>query len=1227
MPLELPVLITDVFGRSFQIHDAPLPARHFRGPRIGFPHAQAAQGFIEQGDLEPGAWSLILLYLFGDPDWSSGELIERAAEVLIEGRLWVYPLSPGPDTRLPRILHNTRGEAYQIQNGDPREASAQGPAEHFADFEAARGFVEAIEADAETWRRALGLAAQADLDDLDTWLAQAFYEGELTAHRYRPHPRTPPCTAPVNVDPSDKKPPGEPPTQDKALTCEEPASNGQGRPCPGYENETRIAQVSMVTGEALLRGVDYRLPGPLGFSCTRYYRSGSGDRDRGLGYGWSATFTECLHIEGEALWLEDAQGRHIRFAKPAPGASSRNIVENLILYREDAGYRIHRRNHADRIFASRPGGQAWPLTQLRDRHANRIDFHYEGERLVRITSSWGRTLSLTHDAQGRIGALIAHDAEDLPLLPPLARFEYDTQGRLIQITDRAGHREVLEYEAHILSTLIDKSGVKTVFEWNQHDADALCLKCGDADGGISYRFGWDLENHRASHTDALGHSTHYHHAQGRLVERIDAEGYSARYTYDKSAHPHTCTDALDHTETFDYDAHGRLKGYRNALNQTLSWDYDVDEHPRAMHDAAGHTWQLGYDANGALTALHTPAGDAYRCRLDARGLPVALIDAEGHERALTWNERAECTRVIDARGHATTFAYDALGLASRIEHALGHCEFTRDAMGRIIEITDSDGATRQFEYDARGRLILHRDALGHATRRRYRRTGTSLISEQEDALGHKRRREYDTAGRLSVLINENGERQHLEYDDCDRLIRHIGVDGREQRYDYDAAGRLVYYRDADERFIEYQRDALGRATRRYSAEGVFSDFEYDAPGHLIKAAVPWRETRFAYDPRGCLTEERILDTAADSAGEMHHLRHACDRNARRIRTQSDTNTVLEYTRDAEGDLSTITFQGTPILHIERDARGREVERVQGGTRTCIDYDPRGRIRRLRLTACDRDAPLMECNYVHDAAGRIIVVHDREFGERRLEYDALDRVIRVVDEQGEQRFAYDPAGNPLEGEEPVSGNRLMRYAGRDFTYDPNGNVIGINAAHTDLMQLDYNTQNQLIGVEQNGVRTEYVYDALGRRIQKRRGQDITVFHWDGAHLFSETGPTGERIYIREPDSGRPAAFVQEARLYFIHLDQRNAPLAVTDETGRLVWRGYHDIHARLIGERGEPIDMPLRAYGHYHDEESALHYLGRRYYDPLTGRCLQQDDLALRRGANPYRLLKRPLRGV
>ncbi|MBI0069056.1 RHS domain-containing protein, partial [Snodgrassella sp. M0118] len=94
---------------------------------------------------------------------------------------------------------------------------------------------------------------------------------------------------------------------------------------------------------------------------------------------------------------------------------------------------------------------------------------------------------------------------------------------------------------------------------------------------------------------------------------------------------------------------------------------------------------------------------------------------------------------------------------------------------------------------------------------------------------------------------------------------------------------------------------------------------------------------------------------------------------------------------------------------------------------------------------------------------------------------------------------------------------------------------------------------------------YVYDALGRRIEKhqldRDGKPCnrTTFLWDGMQMIQESGAdkrqslylyTGEGCY--EPLARIDRNGNQEQHIYYFHTDLNGMPEELTDETGEIVW---------------------------------------------------------------------------
>lgn len=119
------------------------------------------------------------------------------------------------------------------------------------------------------------------------------------------------------------------------------------------------------------------------------------------------------------------------------------------------------------------------------------------------------------------------------------------------------------------------------------------------------------------------------------------------------------------------------------------------------------------------------------------------------------------------------------------------------------------------------------------------------------------------------------------------------------------------------------------------------------------------------------------------------------------------------------------------------------------------------------------------------------------GQRNYAYDTIDRLLSasalsgVTVPNSSEVFGYDVAGNRLsntdtQGTTSYSGNILNQYLSLSggtnvsYQYDNNGNIT-----NNGKYGFSYDYKNRLVRVSSGStVVSEYEYDVLGRRIQKK-----------------------------------------------------------------------------------------------------------------------------------------------
>ena len=272
--------------------------------------------------------------------------------------------------------------------------------------------------------------------------------------------------------------------------------------------------------------------------------------------------------------------------------------------------------------------------------------------------------------------------------------------------------------------------------------------------------------------------------------------------------------------------------------------------------------------------------------------------------------------------------------------------------------------------------------------------------------------------------------------------------------------------------------------------------------------------------------------------------------------------ITKYNYDDNGNLSYVTYPDNRIAHYDYD-NADTVTRVwteKPGTATKdlatnVTHAPFGGIAAFTfgngLTAqrsYDQDyrltylksGPFIRRNYGYDPNGNINGITDlvNSSKSQGFGYDALDRLTSATGAWGSLAYQYDNVGNRTQktlGSNTTTynyspgTNRLSSLSGAEsasYGYDNNGNM---NSDGT--LSYTYDLNNRLIQATQGGtVKGDYVYDGLGRRVEKTAGGVTTYFLYDlMGNLVTELDGSGNvktnRAYLESAPLARIDANVQ------------------------------------------------------------------------------------------------------
>jgi RHS repeat-associated protein len=738
-------------------------------------------------------------------------------------------------------------------------------------------------------------------------------------------------------------------------------------------------------------------------------------------------------------------------------------------------------------------------------------------RLAEHHRADGSVMRYQHNSHGRLVASI----------DPLERktsIRYDLQGNIIGVQQPGGRQSIRSYDqAGRLTASHDPTGAAISY---QYDDWGRCTQITQPDGSVEqYHYPDPSElpltcdrPARIEDTQGAVNRLQYNDA-GQLISYIDSSGHATRWGYDRWGNVVEESNALGKTTRYERDPAGHAIAARQPNRQIRHYQYDRQ----------GNLTSIDPDENAPDSALkigRDPWGRVVRTSLG--GLILQM----------NWDEAGRLVSLTNENGAQSRFVWDV--------------------MDRLVQETGFDGRVQRYQWDAAGQLI---------------QAGDGTVAQAQTQTGGAQASDYrwNEVGRLI-------ERQWPATQVSDM---------QSQRYEWDEAGRLkaacVYLiahkqeqEQAEERLqsrIEIERDASGRITgevqRLYKAQDV------PAPTPPIE-----------YE---------------------HHIAHQFDPSGSQQDSELQNAGQIQWLFDGSGQVQSLAHEGQRLIEFERNAMHQEIKRQWHTLQRSESaenppplltqtnrWDSLGRLQDTALTALppQTDPPvppvlvgqITHRQYRYDTLGQLIALQTPA-QTLRYSYTAAGRLRARADSltpQTTQRWNIDLAGNRLPGQastpqqqqdwaklahwrwqDPAFNllaqdtapaqqqdaiskwpdNRIGFYQGCAWRYDALGNRVeqirqDANGNYS-RQRLSYDGGNQLTALHvesidaQGNVTTlsesRYIYDALGRRLKKTvrypKKESVIYYGWDGDRLVHteqmKEDDTRDIVHtIYEPHSFRP-----------------------------------------------------------------------------------------------------------
>jgi RHS repeat-associated protein len=575
----------------------------------------------------------------------------------------------------------------------------------------------------------------------------------------------------------------------------------------------------------------------------------------------------------------------------------------------------------------------------------------------------------------------------------------------------------------------------------------------------------------------------------------------------------------------------------------------------------------------------------------------------------------------------------------------------RDLITAIKELTETGAIWTSYDYDALKQIKTVTDDKGNQTKVTYdnlgRRTGINNPDTGETTFA------YDPASNLieKATAKLKNDSQAIAYDyDFNRLIaiRYPANTGNNVAYTYGAptlagdangnqAGRITQVvshttatsqgdkQDTEERHygklgeVVYEKKTVVTETDPLHPSVFETTYQFDTFGRLQKLTYPDGELLTnVYDSGG-----NLKSASSEKNGfRYNYLKNlSYDKFEQRVQLVQGNGIVTTYTYDAQ----------TRRLHNLTAGRS-------GGTQfqnLAYGYDKVGNILSLANTVPvptgnTYGGPVTQA-FTYDALYRLTSAQgsfqtapDKTHTYTlNMGYDAIHNIVSKT----QAHHVVQPSGTPIPQKKTTydwtytynaSGPTSTRphapthIGSRTYTYDANGNQQGWTHDQNGTSRtLNWDEENRLQSLFDNGHEKAYKYDDQGNRTIKRGPQGETVYvnqfytQRPGAtgtkHVYAGQSRIASKLIRQDvPNSNPVGKTPYEKDLYFYHPDHLGSSSYVTDLNGKLYEHlQYFPFGEAWVEENSNAQRTPYHFTSKELDEETGLYYFGARYYDPRT----------------------------
>ena len=548
---------------------------------------------------------------------------------------------------------------------------------------------------------------------------------------------------------------------------------------------------------------------------------------------------------------------------------------------------------------------------------------------------------------------------------------------------------------------------------------------------------------------------------------------------------------------------------------------------------------------------------------------------QGSTTKYAYDANGNKTAVTDGNGNVTNYTYDTNGNVLSIKNGTSGNDYSYTGSGSVSKITHN-GFSYSFNYDVFYNLVSTK-------------IGNVAITSNT----------YDSNGNLAKTTYANGDYFEYTYDDYGNISVITGETGKIAEMIYNKQGlvtKAVDYSSGETSYYYYTFDGSLESEYRTSSDGSLTHYIItDSNGNTVEKTSVNGQTKTITtgtdkDGKSFVSNDGVTnETSTDDFGRTTQVRT--------VRSDGTLvfNTDYEYA-DGKAENSTTNL----VSKFSQSYGGDSVLSYD------YSYDNNGNITEIK-----QNGKLIN-KYTYDSLNELKEEYDyvNKF-YINYSYDVAGNLQNKYEQVLDPNYGYPTGtqhGNTYEYTDTSWKDKLTKINGDNITYDANGNPLSyrdgmsfewengrilkkINTSDSSI-QMSYDSNGMRTQKTVDGVKTNYYYDSNKNLIALVKGNDTLLFYYDS--------------------DGSATSFSYNGTMYFYVKNLQGDVVRIIDLAGTEVASYVYDAWGNIKDTKGEPTIReinPIRYRGYVYDTETSLYYLQSRYYDPLTGRFLNADEIS------------------